>query len=332
MLHPNIFNHATKELSQDAFILWLLEWADDKYETEPEHLVAKEFLKALFDKSKFALPVEVHTKVQKQFKDIDILCEVNDEYMILIEDKVNSGAHSNQLQRYKETIEEYYPNHKLILIYLKTGIKVDVKHAEKNEYSVFSREDFLKVLEKNNSDNAILCNYHDYLINIENQYYRFEEKKLEEWDDYTWTGFIEALSKSLIDSKWDKYFKGEDTQYIHFNWNYIEDGDVAYDPHLEIKNKKLCFKAQYAPYGDNQDYRKKCSEHLRTILIPVLKQHNIEVSTYNIKPSTVNSQTTFYINDFVKSIQGYPSIDSTLIFIKQVITIMNETINSYKNL
>lgn len=31
MEKPNLFSIATKELSQDAFITWLLQWADDKY-------------------------------------------------------------------------------------------------------------------------------------------------------------------------------------------------------------------------------------------------------------------------------------------------------------
>ena len=28
-MKPNLFSIATKELSQDAFITWLLQWADD---------------------------------------------------------------------------------------------------------------------------------------------------------------------------------------------------------------------------------------------------------------------------------------------------------------
>lgn len=32
--HPNIFTYATSELSQNAFIAWLLSWADAKYKNQ----------------------------------------------------------------------------------------------------------------------------------------------------------------------------------------------------------------------------------------------------------------------------------------------------------
>jgi hypothetical protein len=31
---PNIFTHATSELSQDAFLAYLIEWADPQYATD----------------------------------------------------------------------------------------------------------------------------------------------------------------------------------------------------------------------------------------------------------------------------------------------------------
>ena len=33
-MRPNIFEIATKELSQDAFITWLLQYADEKYKED----------------------------------------------------------------------------------------------------------------------------------------------------------------------------------------------------------------------------------------------------------------------------------------------------------
>ena len=50
-MKPNLFNYATSELSQDAFLLWLLEWANpSNSEYDPElHLTAKVFLRRIID-------------------------------------------------------------------------------------------------------------------------------------------------------------------------------------------------------------------------------------------------------------------------------------------
>ena len=48
-MKPNLFSIATKELSQDAFITWLLQWADDSFMKENQSLctAGKEFIKKL---------------------------------------------------------------------------------------------------------------------------------------------------------------------------------------------------------------------------------------------------------------------------------------------
>ena len=50
---PNIFSYATSELSQDAMIAWLLQWASPEYgEADPDlHRTGKEFVRLLAGKS-----------------------------------------------------------------------------------------------------------------------------------------------------------------------------------------------------------------------------------------------------------------------------------------
>ncbi len=38
MEKPNLFSYATSELSQDAFIAWLLAWASPEYQTVDKEL------------------------------------------------------------------------------------------------------------------------------------------------------------------------------------------------------------------------------------------------------------------------------------------------------
>ena len=41
---PNLFDFATSELSHDAFIAWLLSWADPAFEDEPLHSFSRSVL------------------------------------------------------------------------------------------------------------------------------------------------------------------------------------------------------------------------------------------------------------------------------------------------
>ena len=50
-MKPNIFNFATKELSQDAFLCYLLEFSKEEYKKyEKEHIFANIFLKNILNK------------------------------------------------------------------------------------------------------------------------------------------------------------------------------------------------------------------------------------------------------------------------------------------
>ena len=95
-MKPNIFRWASSELSQDAFICWLLSWANHK-ESKELYETSKLFIQKLtngkvndFDR----------IEVRKQIDNIDILCIIDDCKVILIEDKVHTKNHGDQLERY----------------------------------------------------------------------------------------------------------------------------------------------------------------------------------------------------------------------------------------
>lgn len=56
--------------------------------------------------------------VQTQFQRIDVLVVINEEdsngLVMLIEDKINAHEHSNQIERYIETVSEEFPNRRLL--------------------------------------------------------------------------------------------------------------------------------------------------------------------------------------------------------------------------
>lgn len=109
---PNLFHYATSELSQDVFLCWLIDWGDMACRSvdPPLHEVAIDFISTIFHAHDIAAPAVESIKIEPQFEWLDILVVVNDQYVILIEDKKETESHSNQLPRYREAIKEQYPN------------------------------------------------------------------------------------------------------------------------------------------------------------------------------------------------------------------------------
>ncbi|MCF8448218.1 MAG: PD-(D/E)XK nuclease family protein [Bacteroidia bacterium] len=58
--------------------------------------------------------------VKREWRNIDILIELS-EVIIIVENKLFSTEHSNQLKRYKEIIHETYPDKKTVFVYLNPG-------------------------------------------------------------------------------------------------------------------------------------------------------------------------------------------------------------------
>lgn len=67
-----------------------------------------------------ALLMDCHDfTIQREWRNIDILAVSHSEKFVLcIENKIGSGEHSNQLNRYRSLLEETYPEYKRMYIYL----------------------------------------------------------------------------------------------------------------------------------------------------------------------------------------------------------------------
>ncbi len=104
---PNLFNFATSELSQDALIAWLAQWADKKYEVTDKalHKCAQLFIKKLLGKDNYQVTDVISGR---QWENIDVWILVNSQYFIIIEDKKGTKEHSDQLERYKIIAEKKY--------------------------------------------------------------------------------------------------------------------------------------------------------------------------------------------------------------------------------
>lgn len=84
--------------------------------------------------------------VYREWKNIDILLVSNDEKCVMvIENKVGSREHSNQLNRYREIIEKEYPDYTRLFLYLTPDGE---EPSDVSNWDVLSYSDAVEILEK----------------------------------------------------------------------------------------------------------------------------------------------------------------------------------------
>jgi hypothetical protein len=209
-MKPNLFDISTKELTQDAFLVWLLKWADKANSTEDSSLYkcGAEFAASLIRKviPGFSEPIET-VKADRQLEHIDIWAVVNEKYFIVIEDKTDSGLHGRQLASYKAWAKKNKNAYEQIFIFFKTGNEslTRIKAIEdKDEYKSYTRQDFLNILEKHSIQNDIYTDFLKHLSRIEEEtnsftnrkglstclgsqgFYIYLQQHIKEWTDWTY--------------------------------------------------------------------------------------------------------------------------------------------------
>jgi hypothetical protein len=252
-MRPNIFDIASKELNQDAFITWLLQFADNKYQSADQILnnCGKTFVTQLIQKQ-FPDFNDVISKVVagRQWENIDVWAEINDKFLIIIEDKTYSSHHSNQLQRYKENSVKWCLNNnfeKPICIYLKTGneSQSSLSQIQQQGFSSFSRVDFINLLNQfRETPNNIFNDFYERLTRIEKSNNEFENKPIKEWNGNDWQGFFQFLEKQIEIINW-KYVNNPSGGFWNaiLNWDYWGD----YPAYIQLEEGKLCFKVSTDP-------------------------------------------------------------------------------------
>jgi hypothetical protein len=247
-MKPNIFEIATRELTQDGFFTWLLQWADPSNKKYDEMLnkCAAEFVKLLIQKQMY-IDFEL-TKIiaGRQWENIDIWAEINDKYLIIIEDKTFTGEHSEQLETYKITAAEWCKENKYeepICIYLKTGSesKSSLDIISTKGYAVVSRNELISFFNQYKIKNDIFNDFIFKIQHLEKAENAFETKKLKDWDSNCWIGFF-------------RFLESETDLQIN-SWNFVNNPSGGfyglwwqgfawkkYWLYLQIEEKKLCFK------------------------------------------------------------------------------------------
>lgn len=253
-MRPNIFDISTKELSQDAFITWLLQWADVEtisYDAELNKC-ACDFVKELIRKAYPDFNEDINkVRAGRQWDNIDVWAEVNDKYLIIIEDKTYTGQHDGQLARYKSAAlkwcKDKSPNYfSLICIYLKTGNESQQSLSKVIEegFEIYNRLEFISLLKKHKLKNDIFNDFKQRLVRIEQINNEWEDKEIKNWKGNDWQGFFQYLEKQINLSGWD-YVNNPNGGFWNavLNWDYWG----IYPAYLQTEEYKLCFKVSTHP-------------------------------------------------------------------------------------
>jgi hypothetical protein len=258
---PNLFDFATSELSQDAFLCWLMTWSQETHRSldKPLHDAAVDFVSMIFNVYGYPLPTIKRIDITRQFQALDILAIVNGKYAILIEDKTYTQNHSDQLNRYREAVAKAHPDKVQLPIYYKIADQSHYKSVDEAGYYPFNRKRMLQVLQRGRGNGVSHPIFLDYLMHLEKldgKINAYKTKPVIDWDDFTWQGFYMELQK---------HFKG--------NWGYVSNPRGGFwgfwwkpqsnkNYYLQLEQHLLCVKIESVDVQDLKELRTKEMENV----------------------------------------------------------------------
>lgn len=281
---PNLFDYATSELSQDAFLAWLIQWSDKQFLEADSHLnqCAKLFLKELLGKDN---SIKIEKVISgRQWNNIDVWALVNERYFLVIEDKKGTKEHSNQLKRYAELSKKHYEKKdiEVILVYYKMEEQSNFSNINESGFRVFDRNmmldtlnDYYKSVPKN-IQNDILTDYYENIWNLDKRINSFITLPLSKWDWYSWQGFYSALRKQIY-GHWD-YVPNRAGGFLGFWWHHkrIKNDILDIEFYLQLEQDRLTFKL----ISFNESQRKTSRDFYRNILFEKAKELNVKISRF----------------------------------------------------
>ena len=251
MEQPNIFDYATSELSQDAFICYLLAFGMDKY----KKAYPREFKIAHLFLEKCGIPAkEEILEIRKQYLDIDVLA-VTSSHLLIVEDKTGTKEHSNQIVKYVQALENsaFSSGRKIKVCYLKTLDYVrSYKSSDENilpqcDCCSLRRKDMLDLLKTNPENNLIFESFYNRLDSIEKRIKNCDDTEIRTWCKEKWFDYLNsALSGHNFNIDWVNNARGG-FYACYFDWVNCGNGENYKQIEISFNDGvtsevKLCFK------------------------------------------------------------------------------------------
>ena len=271
----NLFDYATKELSQDAFLRWLFESWNEDIECG---IIARKILKEICG---FEGQIQsITTKAQEH--NIDISIEVNAKtaqpFYIFIEDKTFSNEHK-QLIEYDKYINKNFCN--VYKVFYKTnkindnditGIKNANEENEKINKSKWQEWDIHKIIrlfdEKDHYENLILQHYVEHIRKIQGNIQNTKKPTLnnKNEDFMRWEGYFYNTIISRLQGNGYKCDAWKAGQYPYVCLVLTKDGYEGRNiPYLEIRSRDCLndgFIARLLCYGVSVEDLEKNQQQL----------------------------------------------------------------------
>lgn len=196
----NLFNYATSELSQDAFICYLMSFALEDARDDPVlRRCAISFLAEMVPE--LVGKNAVLTGVERQKQHIDVLLTAACEgrtYKIVVEDKTYTSQHGNQLKDYLDCLRDTYPEDIPCGVYYKTGFQSDLSAVTEAGYRIITRSRMLELLAPcaARTGNQIILDYFEYWNAFEQEAQSYRTAPLARWGWRQVNGFYDAIKNS----------------------------------------------------------------------------------------------------------------------------------------
>ena len=254
-LENNLFNYATGELSQDAFLCWLFSYAIKGNNKDSKiKACAIDFLKEFVPELEKESEIFLSNPPERQIDKVDVLLTVNDKYKIIIEDKTYTSEHDDQLTRYRERIKEKFPAYIIVGIYFKTGFQSDRTTIKENNYKYFGLDSIYSVLDKHikKIDNDIFIDYYNYIKDFKGEISKFKISPVSKWQWAQINGFYDYIkSKSYGDMYYDYGYVANQSGGFYGMWisneTYGEYNNSKYELYLQCEfveqRLNICYKA-----------------------------------------------------------------------------------------
>lgn len=158
----NIFFHAPKELTTDAFLVWLIYFLDSDIEYKA---YKQAFFNSLILKKEDCGRAVGSIELKRQEDNVDVLLtfrfEANgEEQTVLFENKTWSMPHSGQLARYKEIYPNCYRYFYYKLGYINSQ---EEKEVSREQYEVIDAGMMSSMLEKMTDLHPLIKMYYEYI-------------------------------------------------------------------------------------------------------------------------------------------------------------------------
>lgn len=253
---PNLYSFATGELSQDATLAYLLSWAKPVYrDSNPDmHRLGAALLWAFVSAWAKSLGVADplqgkdirYLHVGVQWNRVDVWAEINDDLLLLIEDKTHACEHSEQIARYVERAEAHYREEgsrprQVLAVYCKTGNESLANLSAKKGCGVFTRADLLAVLTAcPMPENTIVQDFHQHLQGLENDTESFRDLPYADWSWNARRGFCLAIERAWAAEGWELNLNWGDVSnarggFTGFWWGFTRAENFGCDVYLQIE-------------------------------------------------------------------------------------------------